>query len=113
MGNCKLPTRKRDLLDELNLLRNRRSLAYRFNNQDELADIHLEMKAFWLRNGWTEQDAEDEYLYHVNECADRYITPLGNPAISHIVFSRQSGEIIHLKSIAELSHYWLTQNISI
>lgn len=113
MEKCKLPPRKRDLLDELNLLRNRRSLAYRFNDQDGLTQIHLEMKAFWLRNGWTEQGAHEEYLYHVNECADRYITPQGNPAISHIVFAGQSGEIIHLKSIAELSHYWLTQNISI
>lgn len=41
MEEYKLPPRKRDLLDELNLLCNRRSLAYRFNNQDELAQVHI------------------------------------------------------------------------
>lgn len=41
MEKYRLSHRKRDLLDELNLLRNRRSLAYRFNDRDELAQIHL------------------------------------------------------------------------
>ncbi len=113
MEKYKLLARKRDLLDELNLLRNLRSLAYRFNNQDELAQVHLEMKAFWLRNGWTEQEAQEEYLYHVNECANDFILPHGNPAITHIVVDAQSGKIVHLKSIAELSNYWLNKTSTI
>lgn len=113
MEKYKLPARKWDLLDELNLLRKRRSIAYRFNNQNELAKVHLEMKAFWLRNGWSVDEAHDEYISHVNECANDFIMPHGNPAITHIVANAQSGEIIHMNSIAELSNYWLTQNINL
>lgn len=113
MENYKLPERKRDLLDELNDLRHRRGIAYRKGNTLELEAIHQEMKAFWLRNGWSEDEAQEEYVSQVKECVDGFKIPQGNPAISHIVFAGQSGEILHLKSIAELSRYWLTQNITI
>ncbi len=79
------------MLDELNLLRNRRSLAYRFNDQNELAEVHLEMKNFWLRNGWTEQEAEQEHLKHIEECSKPYQSPVGLLAITHSVYNRKSG----------------------
>jgi hypothetical protein len=106
MENYKLPTRKRDLLDELNLLRNRRSLAYRFNDQNQLAQIHLEMKAFWLRNGWTEQESEEEYLKHVEECREPYQPPVGLPTITYSVYDRKSGNMFKNLSLAELSNYY-------
>ena len=95
------------MLDELNLLRNRRSLAYRFNDQDELARIHLEMKAFWLRNGWTAQEAEDEYLKHVEECREPYHSSVGLKEITHSVYDRKSGNMFENLSLAELSDYYL------
>ncbi len=107
MEKYKLPARKRDLLDELNLLRNRRSLAYRLNNQDELAQVHLEMKAFWLRNGWTEQEAENEYLKHVEECREPYLPPFGLSEITHSVYDRKSSYTFENLSLAELSDYYL------
>jgi hypothetical protein len=107
MENYKLPPRKRDLLDELNLLRNRRSLAYRLNDEDELAQVHLEMKAFWLRNGWTEQEAEEDYLKHVEECRVSYQPPVGLPEITHGVYDRKSGNTFENLSLAELSDYYL------
>lgn len=107
MEKYKLPQRKRDLLDDLNLLRNRRSLAYRFNDQDGLTQIHFEMKAFWLRNGWTEQEAEEEYLKHVEECREPYQPPVGLPAITHSVYDRKSGNMFENLSLAELSDYYL------
>ncbi len=107
MGKYKLPQRKRDLLDELNLQRNRRSLAYRLNDRDELARIHLEMKAFWLRNGWTEQESEEEYLKHVEECRESYRPPVGLPAITHNVYDRKSSNTFENLSLAELSDYYL------
>lgn len=30
------------------------------------------MKAFWLRNGWNESEAQEEYLIHVKECETPY-----------------------------------------
>ena len=107
MENYKLPTRKRDLLDELNLLRNRRSLAYRFNDRDELTEVHLEMRAFWLRNGWTEQEAEEEYLNHIEECREPYRPPVGLPTINHSVYDSKSGNTFKNLSLAELSDYYL------
>ncbi|MFN8324084.1 MAG: hypothetical protein U0T74_15585 [Chitinophagales bacterium] len=107
MEKHKLPARKRDLLDDLNLLRNRRSLAYRFNDRDELARIHLEMRAFWMRNGWTEQEAQDEYLKHVEECSKPYQSPVGLLAITHSVYDRKSGNTFENLSLAELSDYYL------
>lgn len=107
MEKYRLSARKRDLLDELNLLRNRRSLAYRYKDQDELAQIHLEMKDFWLRNGWTEQEAEKEYLKHVEECREPYQSPIGLPAITHSVYDRKSGYTFVNLSLAELSDYYL------
>ena len=107
MGKYKLPQRKRDLLDELHLLRNRRSLAYRFNDQDGLVQVHLEMKAFWLRNGWTEQEADEEYLKHVEECLEPYQSPVGLPTITHSVYDRKSGNTFENLSLAELSDYYL------
>lgn len=107
MEKYKLPARKRDLLDDLNLLRNRRSLAYRFNDRDELAQIHLEMKVFWLQNGWTEQEAEDEYLKHVEECREPYRPPVGLPTITHSVYDRKSGNTFENLSLGELSDYYL------
>jgi hypothetical protein len=107
MEKYKLPPRKRDLLDELNLLRNRRSLAYRFNDQDQLAQIHLAMKAFWLRNGWTEREAEEEYLKHIEECGKPYQSPVGLLAITHSVYDRKSGNTFENLSLAELSDYYL------
>lgn len=107
MEKYKLPVRKWDLLDDLNLLRNRRSLAYRFNNQDELAEVHLEMKAFWLRNGWTEQEAKEEYLKHVEECREPYRPPVGLQEITHSVYDRKSGNMFENLTLAELSDYYL------
>ena len=107
MEKYKLPARKRDLLDELNLFRNRRSLAYRFNDHAELAQVHLEMKAFWLRNGWTEQEAEEEYLKHVEECHEPYQPPVGLSEITHSVYDRKSGNTVENLSLAELSDYYL------
>ncbi len=107
MKKNKLPPRKRDLLDELNLLRNRRSLAYRFNDQEELAQIHLEMKAFWLRNGWTQQEAEEQYLNHVEECSKPYRPPVGLPEITHSIYDRKSSNTFENLSLAELSDYYL------
>lgn len=85
MEKYKLPLRKRDLLDELNDLRNRRGIAYREGNILELEAIHQEMKDFWLRNGWSEADAHEEYISHVKECVVCFKIPQGNPAITHIV----------------------------
>lgn len=68
MKDYKLPSRKPDLLDELNDLRRRRGIAYRAGEIKELDAVHLEMKAFWLRNGWSESEAHEEYLNHVKEC---------------------------------------------
>ncbi len=107
MGKYKLPPRKRDLLDELNLLRNRRSLAYRFNDQNELAEVHLAMKNFWLRNGWTEQEAEDEHLKHIEKCSKPYQSTVGLQAITHSVYDRKSGNTFENLSLAELSDYYL------
>lgn len=107
MEKYKLPARKRDLLDELNLLRNHRRLAYRFNDQDELTQVHLEMKAFWLRNGWTEQEAKDEYLKHVEECREPYQSPVGLKEITHSVYDRKSGNTFDSLSLVELSDYYL------
>ena len=107
MEKYKLPPRKRDLLDEIDLLRNRRSLAYRFNDRDELAQIHLEMRAFWLRNGWTEQEAEEEYLKHVEQYREPYLPPVGLLAVTHNVYDRKSGNMIENLSLAELSDYYL------
>ena len=107
MEKYKLPVRKRDLLDELNLLRNRRSLAYRFNDQDQLAQVHLAMRLFWLRNGWTEQEANEEYLKHVKECREPYQSPVGLPTITHSVYDRKSGNTFENLSLAELSDYYL------
>ena len=84
MKDYKLPQRKPDLLDELNALRRRRGIAYRESNTEELEMIHLEMKAFWLRNGWSEEEAHEEYLNHVKECEVPYIEPQINPRIIHI-----------------------------
>ena len=107
MEKYKLPARKRDLLDELKMLRNRRSLAYRLNDKDALAQIHLEMKAFWLRNGWSEQEAQHEYLKHVEECREPYQLPVGLDAITHSVYDRKSGNTFENLSLAELSDYYL------
>jgi hypothetical protein len=107
MQKYKLPQRKRDLLDDLNLLRNCRSLAYRFKDEAGLAQIHLEMKAFWLRNGWTEQEAEEEYLKHVEECREPYQSPVGLKDITHSVYDRMSGNTFENLSLAELSDYYL------
>lgn len=107
MEKYRLSPRKRDLLNELHLLRNRRSLAYRFNNQNELAEVHLEINAFWLRNGLTEQEAEEEYLKHVEECSKPYQSPVGLLAITHSVYDRKSGNMFENLSLEELSDYYL------
>lgn len=98
-------------MDDLNLLRNRRSLAYRLNYRDALAQIHLEMKAFWLRNGWSEDEANAEYLANVQECAKAFIAPKGNTAITHVVIDTLSGQRVHLNSITELSNHWLNEKL--
>lgn len=68
----KFSPRKPDLLDELNELRTRRGLAYRAHDMITLEQVHQEMKAFWLRNGWNESEAQEEYLIHAKECEAPY-----------------------------------------
>lgn len=72
MEHHKLSIRKADLLDELNDLRVRRGIAYRAGDLISLENVHLEMKAFWLRNGWNENEAQEDYLIHVKECEIPY-----------------------------------------
>lgn len=109
MQECRLSPRKPDLLDELNALRRRRGIAYRTGSSQELEAIHLEMKDFWLRNGWSLEDASNEYLNHVRECAQPYAAPKGNQSIKYSVVNNVSGQHIFLKSIARLSDYWLNK----
>lgn len=111
MKNYKLPPRKPDLLDELNALQRRRGIAYRAGKIEELEMVHLEMKAFWLRNGWSEDEANEEYLTHGRECAKACIAPKGNTAITHVVIDTLSGQLVHLNSITELSNHWLNEKL--
>lgn len=69
MEPCKLSPRKTDELDEL---RKRRGIAYRAGDIIALGQVHQEMKAFWLRNGWSEDDAQAEYEINVKECVVPY-----------------------------------------
>lgn len=110
MKNYKLPPRKPDLLDELNALRVRRGIAYRAGNNEELEMIHLQMKTFWLRNGWSENEAHEEYLNHVFECKPPYTKPMENPSIAYDVMTGNSAIQIHFNSIKKLSDYWLKGN---
>lgn len=75
----KLSPRKPDLLDELNDLRKRRGITYRGGDLIALEVIHQEMKAFWLRNGWNETEAQDEYLIHCSECQTPYNEKIEEP----------------------------------
>jgi hypothetical protein len=71
MEPYKLSPRKPDLLDELDALRKRRGIAYRAGDF-ALEQVHQEMKAFWLRNGWSEDEAQAEYEIHAKECEVPY-----------------------------------------
>lgn len=105
MKNYKLPPRKPDLLDELNALRRKRGVAYRVGNTEELEAIHLEMKAFWLRNGWSENEAEDEYQSHLKECSEPFYFQEGNPRIVYSLFGENGSVIESNLSISQLSAY--------
>lgn len=69
LTNYSPPPRKPDLLDELNALRSKRAQAYFANDSAGLEAAHQQLKQFWLRNGWTEEEAQEEYLRHVEECS--------------------------------------------
>lgn len=109
MKDYKLPPRKPDLLDELNALRRRRGIAYRAGNGAELETIHLEMKTFWLRNGWSEEDANEEYQRHISECNSPFILPVGHSQITHNVFNRSINRHLLKLKISELSFFWLQE----
>lgn len=72
MNTVTLSPRKLDLLDELDALRKKRGIYYRAGNISALEQVHQEMKQFWLRNGWSEEDAQADYLVHVDECKVPY-----------------------------------------
>jgi hypothetical protein len=69
LTNYSPPPRKPDLLDELNALRSLRTQAYFANDSAALEAAHQQLKQFWLRNGWSEEEAQKEYLRHVEECS--------------------------------------------
>lgn len=73
MERYKLSPRKPDLQDELDALRKRRGIAYRAGDLVALEVVHQEMKAFWLRNGWSDEDAQEQYEMHVKECKTPYV----------------------------------------
>ncbi len=109
MKDYKLPPRKLDLLDELNALRRMRGIAYRAGNTEELDMIHLEMKAFWLRNGWSEMEANEEYQRHVSECKSTFILPVGHSSITYNIFNRSIKKHLFKLTISELSFLWLQE----
>ncbi len=109
MKDYKLPARKPDLLDELNALRQRRGAAYRAGDIEILELVHLEMKAFWLRNGWDEGDAHEEYLQHIIECEVPYVPPVGHPSIVHSIYDFSKNLKIGNLSLADLSNYYFNR----
>lgn len=68
MKAYQLSNRKPDILDELNTFRKERGIAYRTGDLIALDKVHQEMKYFWLRNGWSEAEAQEDYLIHIKEC---------------------------------------------
>jgi hypothetical protein len=102
-----LPPRKPDLLDELNKLRYRRRLAYMNGSIQVLSASHLEIKEFRLKCGWDEQDAEEEYLQHVNECKTPFTIPEGQANIRYCILNENRQVVKHDLSIGELSLLWL------
>lgn len=109
MKDYKQPTRKPDLLDELNALRRRRGIAYRAGDIEKLELVHLEMKAFWLRNGWSEMEANEEYQRHVSECNSTFILPVGHSSITYNIFNRSIKRHLFKLTISELSFLWLQE----
>lgn len=103
MKNYKLPSRKPDLLDELNALRKKRGIAYRAGNIEELEMIHLDMKAFWLKNGWNIQEAEEQYKEHVEQCQVPFVLPLDTPQHKYAVFDYHEAKLSPYLTLAELS----------
>jgi hypothetical protein len=110
MEPYQLPPRKPDLLDALTELRYKRRIAYTSNNTQLLAQIHLEIKAFRLKSGWDEQDAEEEYLQNVNECKTLFTTQEGNINMRYCILNRDRQIVKHNLSIGELSLLWLGVN---
>ena len=103
MKDYKLPPRKPDLLDELNALRRRRGIAYRASNGAELETIHLEMKAFCLRNGWSTQEAEEQHTEYVKQCQVPFALPLDNPQHRYMFFDHHRNKLLTHLTLAELS----------
>lgn len=68
LNNYTPPPRKPDLLDELNALRSIRTQAYFANDSAALDAAHQQLKQFWLRNGWTEEEAQETMEEYVREC---------------------------------------------
>jgi hypothetical protein len=71
--NYSPPPRKPDLLDELNALRSLRAQAYFANDSVALEAAHQQLKQFWLRNGWSEEEAQEAYEEAIRDCEIRNI----------------------------------------